>query len=85
VVCSIIIYGTTVTLLQFVGYSVALGGLVWYKLGGEKILEHAAVLREMVRERKTLGLAVVGVAAMLAVGVVWFAFSGPEREVVQRF
>jgi hypothetical protein len=84
VVCSIIIYGTTVTLLQFVGYSVALGGLVWYKLGGEKIMEHAAMLQKMVRERKTLGLAVVGIAAVLAVGVVWFAFSGPEREVVRR-
>jgi O-antigen ligase len=82
VVLSIIIWGTTVTLLQFLGYSVALGGLVWYKLGAEKVMEHAVVLREMVRAKKTLGIVIVGIAAGLAVGVVWFAFSGPEREVV---
>lgn len=28
-----------VTLLQAFGYSIALGGLVWYKLGGEKLKE----------------------------------------------
>lgn len=82
VVLSIVIWGTTVTLLQFVGYSVALGGLVWYKLGPEKVMEHAAVLREMVRTRRALGLAVVGVGAFLVLGVVWYAFSGPERDVV---
>ncbi|KAJ3143798.1 hypothetical protein HK101_003069 [Irineochytrium annulatum] len=34
VVCSILIFGTPVTPLQFFGYSIALGGLVAYKSGG---------------------------------------------------
>jgi len=35
VVASMIIWGTVVTPLQFFGYSIALGGLVYYKLGKE--------------------------------------------------
>lgn len=35
VVASMIIWGTVVTPLQFFGYSIALGGLVFYKLGNE--------------------------------------------------
>src|SRR5688500_4668952 len=45
VVASILIWGTTVTWLQMLGYSVALGGLVYYKLGGDKIRESYAQLR----------------------------------------
>ena len=33
---SILIWGTTITFLQIIGYSIALGGLVYYKLGGEQ-------------------------------------------------
>lgn len=32
-----IIFGTEVTGLQFLGYAIALGGLVYYKLGGDQI------------------------------------------------
>lgn len=82
VILSILMYGTRVTLLQFVGYSVAIAGLVWYKLGAEKVSEHAALLRESVRERKVWGLTVVGVAVVIAGGVVVYALMGPESAAV---
>lgn len=41
---SILIWGTTITGLQIFGYSIALGGLIHYKLGGEK-------LKELLREK----------------------------------
>lgn len=37
VVASMMIWGTQVTGLQFFGYSIALGGMVYYKLGYEQI------------------------------------------------
>jgi len=37
VCASIAIWGTPVTPLQFFGYSIALGGMVYYKLGAESI------------------------------------------------
>lgn len=40
VFASMIIFGNRVTALQWFGYSIALGGLVYYKLGGDKIKEH---------------------------------------------
>jgi drug/metabolite transporter (DMT)-like permease len=39
VVASILLFGTIVTPLQYFGYSIALGGLVYYKLGGDKLKE----------------------------------------------
>ena len=36
VALSVIIWGTPVTALQLFGYAIALGGLIWYKLGGEQ-------------------------------------------------
>ncbi|OJJ44287.1 hypothetical protein ASPZODRAFT_764634 [Penicilliopsis zonata CBS 506.65] len=41
VVASMMIWNTPVTGLQFFGYSIALIGLVYYKLGGDKIKEYA--------------------------------------------
>ncbi|PYH82827.1 UDP-galf transporter [Aspergillus uvarum CBS 121591] len=41
VVASMMIWQTPVTGLQFFGYSIALVGLVYYKLGGDKIKEYA--------------------------------------------
>lgn len=41
VVASMIIWGTQVTALQFFGYSIALGGMVYYKLGFEAIKGYA--------------------------------------------
>lgn len=37
---SMMIWGTLVTPLQMFGYSIALGGLVYYKLGAEKLKEY---------------------------------------------
>ncbi len=37
VLASIAIWGTPVSALQFFGYTVALVGMVWFKLGGEKL------------------------------------------------
>lgn len=41
VAASMAIWGTIVTPLQFFGYTIALGGLVYFKLGGEQIRVHA--------------------------------------------
>lgn len=40
VAASMFLWGTPVTALQFFGYSIALLGLVYYKLGGDKIREY---------------------------------------------
>lgn len=42
VAASMAIWHTPVTPLQFFGYSIALGGLVYYKLGGDKIKEYTS-------------------------------------------
>ncbi|KAJ4860856.1 triose-phosphate transporter family domain-containing protein [Trichoderma breve] len=41
VVASMMIWGTQVTALQFFGYSIALGGMVYYKLGFEALKGYA--------------------------------------------
>ncbi|KAI6090050.1 triose-phosphate transporter family-domain-containing protein [Hypoxylon rubiginosum] len=45
VISSLVIFGDPVTGQQYVGYSVALGGLVYYKLGAEKLQSVAADAR----------------------------------------
>ena len=40
IIASMVIWKTTVTKLQFFGYSLALLGLVYYKLGGDTIREY---------------------------------------------
>lgn len=40
VIASMMIWQTPVTLTQFFGYGIALVGLVFYKLGGDKIREY---------------------------------------------
>ena len=40
IIASMVIWKTTVTKLQFFGYSLALLGLIYYKLGGDKIKEY---------------------------------------------
>lgn len=42
VAASMLIWQAPVTGLQFFGYSIALGGLVWYKLGADKMREYTA-------------------------------------------
>ena len=39
VIASIIIWGTMISTLQIFGYSIALGGMLWFKLGPEKLKE----------------------------------------------
>lgn len=39
VIASILIWGTEITPLQMFGYSIAIGGLLYYKLGGDKLKE----------------------------------------------
>ncbi|KAL7274450.1 hypothetical protein RUND412_002643 [Rhizina undulata] len=46
VAASVIIWGSTVTGLQIFGYAIALGGLVYYKLGADKLREHYIKLRK---------------------------------------
>ena len=41
VVASMMIWGTPVTSLQFFGYSIALGGMVYYRLGYDQIKGYA--------------------------------------------
>jgi len=36
VVLSVIIWSTPITAIQMIGYSIALGGLIWYKIGGDQ-------------------------------------------------
>ncbi|OCL01483.1 TPT-domain-containing protein [Glonium stellatum] len=42
VFASMFLFGDPVTLLQAFGYSIALGGLIYYKLGAEKLKEYVA-------------------------------------------
>jgi hypothetical protein len=40
VAASMMIWGTPVTNLQFFGYSIALGGMLYYRLGAEQLKGH---------------------------------------------
>jgi hypothetical protein len=42
VFASMLLFGDPVTLLQAFGYSIALGGLIYYKLGADKIKEYVS-------------------------------------------
>lgn len=42
---SVLIWGTHISLLQMLGYSIALGGLVYYKLGVDMLKDHYTKLR----------------------------------------
>jgi hypothetical protein len=46
-----VIFRDPVTLLQFFGYSIALSGLVYYKLGAEKFRELTGQARQMWAEK----------------------------------
>lgn len=78
-----IIWGTIVTGLQFFGYSVALGGLVWYKLGAEKLKEHLGTLKLSFKERKPAGLAAAAGTVLFFMALVWYVVAGPERPSTQ--
>lgn len=73
VIASLSIFGDPVTPLQMFGYSIALGGLMWYKLGGDKLREMSTQTRLAVgqfrNERPMATRAVVGCAVFGIVGL----------------
>ena len=71
VLASVAIWGTTITGLQVFGYSIALGGLVHYKLGGEKLKE---IFREKRMAWSEYGNRRPVVRRLLVIGAVCFTF-----------
>lgn len=72
---SMIVWSTTVTFIQFVGYGIALGGLVFYKLGGEKIKEHVLQIQAESQKNPTVRLALVAGGAFFVLLTFWFAYN----------
>lgn len=73
---SIGIFGDPVTPTQYFGYSIALGGLIYYKLGGEKLQQLGTqtrlVARDFQRENPGRTRVIMVVAAIgLAILVIW--------------
>lgn len=72
-----IIWGTQVSGLQFFGYSIALGGMLYYKLGAETLKTYAA---QAGREWSELGNTRPVLRKLIAVGIlisiVFLLFSG---------
>ena len=50
VVASVIIWHTTIAAMQFIGYTIALGGMVYYSLGWEQIKVHSAGATTWIQE-----------------------------------
>ena len=75
VAASMAIFGTIVTPLQFLGYMIALGGLIYYKLGAEVIGQYASPVtnrwsafgqnRPGLRKLVTLGLGIFTVWVLI--------------------
>ena len=79
VMASLSIFGDPVTPLQMFGYSIALGGLMWYKLGGEKLREMSTQTRLAVgqfrneRPGATRGIVICAVFAVVGLGLwMWY-------------
>ncbi|KAK3321214.1 triose-phosphate transporter family-domain-containing protein [Cercophora scortea] len=79
VVASMIIWGTQVSGLQFFGYSIALGGMVYYKLGYEQLKGYAGEAgrqwADFGNKRPVLRRIAVIAGALLAVFVVLNGFA----------
>ncbi|KAK6441714.1 hypothetical protein LTR95_002047 [Oleoguttula sp. CCFEE 5521] len=78
VAASMLIFADPVSPLQFFGYSIALGGLVYYKLGGDKIKEHVSGgtrawgefgQKRPVARKLTIGIMVFGVIVLILGGI----------------
>ncbi|OQN96076.1 hypothetical protein B0A48_17876 [Cryoendolithus antarcticus] len=78
VAASMLIFADPVSPLQFFGYSIALGGLVYYKLGGDKIKEHVSVgtrawgefgQKRPVARKLTIGIMIFGVIVLILGGI----------------
>jgi hypothetical protein len=71
VVASMLIWGTPVSALQFFGYSIALSGMLYYKLGAEQLKGYASRLgrswSELGVQRPALRKFVVFLAILLTI------------------
>ena len=80
VMASMGIFGDPVTPIQYFGYSIALGGLVYYKLGGEKMQQLTAQTKLTVgnfqREHPGRSRAIMICAALGIVGLIGWSFLG---------
>ena len=79
VMASMGIFGDPVTLTQYFGYSIALGGLMYYRLGGEKLKQLGTDTRLAVGsfERKNPGAtkaALTFTAAICVIGIIVYGF-----------
>ncbi|RPA97341.1 TPT-domain-containing protein [Choiromyces venosus 120613-1] len=85
VCASMVIWGNPVTLLQFFGYSIALSGLLYYKLGADKISEQYAHLRGLGFNTRSLSNRRLGIgaASLFTVMVLGTMYHGqyPTRDV----
>ena len=69
------IWGTPVSALQFFGYSIALGGLIYYKLGADSLKQYAsqgmlswsefAVQRPVLRKALIFGMVIITIFVLL--------------------
>lgn len=81
VVASMVIFMDPVTLQQFFGYSIALGGLVYYKLGAEKMRTLTTDVRLQVGEyRRDHPAKVKGIVlGAVAVVVLFVLYAGKPQ------
>ena len=80
VVASMVIFGDPVTGQQYFGYGIALGGLVYYKLGAEKIQALTTDARLQIAEaRRNHPARVKMVVACVLLGVVTLVILGGWR------
>ncbi|PSK56781.1 hypothetical protein B9Z65_6405 [Elsinoe australis] len=93
VLASMLIFRDPVSPLQFFGYSIALGGLVYYKLGADKLKEYASEGSRQWADygnrspimRKLLTFAVIFITAIILLGGLGSAFPGYDpKEYAQK-
>ena len=79
VFASMTIFGDPVAPLQYFGYSIALGGLVYYKLGGEKMQQLGTQTKLTVgnfrQENPGAAKAIMICAGLAFVGLLFFGWS----------
>jgi hypothetical protein len=83
VTASVIIWGTTVTVLQFFGYGLALFGLIHYKLGTEVIKQRLKEFRQRSDEKPTLKFGFVVIMFIWSLGCFTF-LAGPPSAIFDR-
>lgn len=81
VVASMVIFQDPVSGLQFFGYSIALGGLVWYKLGADGVkngIRDAQVTLGNMRQENPTRAKVVVFGGIFAIFVLGYLLFGPS-------